>query len=260
MVGRELNNIFDREKAETGETVLEVKNLCRNRVFQDISFSIKAGEVVGFSGLMGAGRTEIAKCIFGMDSLDSGEILVDGKKIRIRTPNDAIKHGIVYVPEDRRLEGFIPAMSIKSNLCIPSYPNIQKLGIINRKKEEKISEQYIRELRIKTTSANKNVMELSGGNQQKVSLGKWLALQPRVLILDEPTRGIDVGAKAEIHKIIENAAKQGMAILLISSELPEIIGCVDRAIILRAGKITGEFAADELDQDAMMSKAAFVTN
>lgn len=260
MVGRELNNIFDREKAETGETVLEVKNLCRNRVFQDISFSIKAGEVVGFSGLMGAGRTEIAKCIFGMDSLDSGEILVDGKKIRIRTPNDAIKHGIVYVPEDRRLEGFIPAMSIKSNLCIPSYPNIQKLGIINRKKEEKISEQYIRELRIKTTSVNKNVMELSGGNQQKVSLGKWLALQPRVLILDEPTRGIDVGAKAEIHKIIENAAKQGMAILLISSELPEIIGCVDRAIILRAGKITGEFAADELDQDAMMSKAAFVTN
>lgn len=258
MVGRELSNIFDREKADVGETVLEVKNLCRSGVFQDISFSVKAGEVVGFNGLMGAGRTEIAKSIFGIDSYSSGEILVDGKPVSIKNPGDAIKNGIVYVPEDRRLEGFIPAMSIKNNLCIPSYPRIQKLGIISKSSEEEIADCYINELKIKTTNADKNVMELSGGNQQKVSLGKWLALNPKVLILDEPTRGIDIGAKAEIHKIIEAAAKQGMAIILISSELPEIIGCVDRVMVLRGGLITGEFKSGELDQDAIMEKAAYV--
>ena len=259
MVGRELSNIFDREKAKIGQTVLEVRDLSRAGAFEHISFTVHAGEVVGFNGLMGAGRTEIAKSVFGIDRFDSGEILLDGKPVSIRKPKDGIRHGIAYVPEDRRMEGFVPAMSIRDNLCLPSYPSIRKHGAIDRAKEAEISQRYIRDLNIKTTSAAKNVMELSGGNQQKVSLGKWLALNPRVLILDEPTRGIDVGAKAEIHKIIEGLAKQGMAIILISSELPEIIGCVDRAIILREGRITGEFAANELDQDAMMAKAAFVS-
>lgn len=260
MVGRELNNIFDREKAEKHDVVLEVRNLCRSGVFENVSFTVKSGEVVGLSGLMGAGRTEIAKSIFGIDPYDSGEILINGETIRVREPADAMKHGIVYVPEDRRMEGFVPVMSIKNNLCIPSYGNIQKMGVIDRKQENEISDRYIRELNIRTTSADKNVVELSGGNQQKVSLGKWLALNPKVLILDEPTRGIDVGAKAEIHKIIENLAKQGMAIILISSELPEIIGCSDRAIILRGGNITGEFAENELEQDALMEKAAYTAS
>ena len=259
MVGRELNNIFDREKTEIGEIVLEVKNLHREGVFEDISFNVHAGEVVGFTGLMGAGRTEVAKAIFGIDNYDSGELFLNGKEIHVKKPSDAINAGIAYVPEDRRLEGFIPEMSIKNNLCIPSYSKIQRLGVIIGEEEDKISKKYIQDLNIKTTNADKYVVELSGGNQQKVSLGKWLAIKPKVLILDEPTRGIDVGAKAEIHKIIAAVARAGVAVILISSELPEIIGCVDRTIVLRGGRITGQFAGEELDQNTIMEKAAYTS-
>ena len=170
-----------------------------------------------------------------------------------------MKAGIAYATEDRRKEGFVPFMSIKQNLVLPLYPWIQKLGRINKKKENKISKEYIDALNIKTTSQDKNVLELSGGNQQKVSLGKWLALKPKLLILDEPTRGIDIGAKAEIHSIIARIANEGVAVVLISSELPELLGCVDRLIVLREGEITAEFSADEATQDKIMMKAAHVT-
>ena len=257
MVGRELGNVFDREKAELGEVVLKVDHLTRRHKFRDVSFEVRAGEVLGLSGLVGAGRTEIAKCIFGLDRCDEGEIQIDGKRVEIRSCPDAIANGIAYVPEDRRREGFIPFLSIKQNLAMPMYTRISRFGRISRAKEQEISDTYVHSLRIKTISEDKNVVQLSGGNQQKVSLGKWLATSPRILILDEPTRGIDVGAKLEIHKIIERIAKEGIAVILISSELPELLGCADNILVIREGEVTGRFRAAETTQDEIMMKAAY---
>jgi len=254
MVGRELQNVFERAKLALGQAVIEVKNLTRHGKFRDVSFQVRAGEVLGLSGLMGAGRTEIAKCIFGLDRADSGEIVMLGKALRIRRPSDAIKEGIAYVPEDRLAEGFIPYMSIKKNIALPSYGRIGR-GKYNKKKEQEISDRYIKALNIKTVSDKKNVLELSGGNQQKVILGKWMAMDPKVLILDEPTRGIDVGAKAEIHQLIHQIAKQGIAIILISSELPELLGCADNVVVLRQGEVSAYYSADEATQDGIMRKS-----
>ncbi len=256
MVGRELNNIFTREKAEIGDVVLKVERLSKKGSFEDVSFEVRRGEVLGFSGLMGAGRTEIAKCVFGLDSFDSGRIWLNGKEVRFKNPLAAINSGVAYVPEDRRLEGFVPFMSIRENLNLPSYPRNERFGRIDKKAESGISRRYVEQLRIKTTSENKNVLELSGGNQQKVSLGKWLATQPQLLILDEPTRGVDVGAKAEIHKLIESIAKQGVAVILISSELPELLGCADNLIVLCEGRVTGYLACAEATQDSIMERAS----
>ncbi len=255
MVGRELGDIFSRQRANVGKTVLEVRHLTREGVFKDISFEVREGEVVGLSGLMGAGRTEIARCIFGLDRCDSGEVLLEGRKVSARHPIDAIREGIVYVTEDRRREGIIPQVSVKENLAMPSYRWINSAGIVNKKKETEISDKYISFLRIKTPSDKQNVINLSGGNQQKVSLGKWLARNPRLLILDEPTRGIDVGAKAEIHSLIEELAKNGIAILMISSELPEVLGVCDRIIVLHEGIITGQFTDKEATQEKIMYSA-----
>lgn len=255
MVGRELNDIFNRNKTKLGEVVLDVRNLSRVGSFEPISFTVRSGEVLGFAGLMGAGRTEVMRSVFGLDQVDNGEVLINGVDVKSGSVQDAMHHGIVYVTEDRRLEGFIPYMSIKKNLCLPSYPSLQRLGTIDRAGEQEIADKYMDGLRIKTTSQDKNVIELSGGNQQKVSLGKWLALNPKVLILDEPTRGIDVGAKAEIHAIIERAAQDGMAIILISSELSELIGCVDRLVVLYNGRVSGELQGHELTQERIMELA-----
>ncbi|MEG2957995.1 MAG: ATP-binding cassette domain-containing protein, partial [Christensenellaceae bacterium] len=208
------------------------------------------------SGLVGAGRTEIARCLFGLDKIDSGEIYVEGQKIKIQNTSDAIKRGIAYVPEDRKKDGFVPFMSIKENIALPSYKKLNKNGLILSLKEKEFAHAYVKALNIKTTSDDKNVVELSGGNQQKVSLAKWLSTNPKLLILDEPTRGIDVGAKAEIHQIISSIAKQGVAVIIISSEMPELLGCADRIIVLREGIITGEFNKSEASQDMIMQKAA----
>lgn len=256
MVGRELNNIFDRETVEHGDIVLEVKDLERNGVFENISFKVHKGEVLGLSGLIGAGRTEIARCIFGLDKCDKGSMFINGRKVIISNPGDAIKLGIAYVPEDRKRDGFIPFMSIRENIALPSYKKLSKNGLVIPIKEKELSGEFVKALNIKTTSDKKNVVELSGGNQQKVSLAKWLAKNPALLILDEPTRGIDVGSKAEIHQIIANIAKQGVAIIIISSEMPELIGCADRSIVLREGKITAVFDRNEVTQDKIMQKAA----
>lgn len=258
MVGRELSDIFDRDRSgELGKPVLEVRNLCKRGVFHNISFTVHEREVVGFSGLVGAGRTEIARCIFGLDQPDSGEILLDGKPMRIHSPQDAIKQHVAYVPEDRKQDGFVPLMSIRDNIAMASYKELSsKLGFVKRGEEKRLSSDYIQKLGIKTTSMEKNVVELSGGNQQKVSLANRLAIKPEVLILDEPTRGIDIGAKAEIHKLIAEIASQGVAVILISSEMPELIGCANRVAVLREGVMTALLEQDELQQDRIMYYAA----
>ena len=255
MVGRELGSIYYREKGSIkGKTVLEVENLNRRNAFSNISFSVKEGEVLGIAGLMGSGRTEIARCIFGMDRFDSGKILLNGKEIKFKHPFNAISKGIGYVSEDRKIFGFIPLMDIKENLTLPSLKWISILGWINLKKQLKIAKEYSIKLGIKSQLSQK-VSSLSGGNQQKVILGKWLARNPQLLILDEPTRGIDVGAKSEIHKIISQLAKENIAIIMISSELPEILGVSDRIIVMHEGEITAEFDYKESNEENIMKAA-----
>jgi len=255
MVGREIGEISRRSSLPTTRDVLRITNLGKTGVFEGISLCIHEGEILSLGGLMGAGRTELAKCIFGLDQPDSGEILIAGKSVHIDSPLKAIRLGICYVPEDRRLEGFIPLKSITYNLSLPSLDAISQVGWIKGAREEDLASEYMQRLAIKTPSAEQRVMNLSGGNQQKVVLGKWLARHPRLLILDEPTRGIDVGSKAEIHAIIEDLARQGLAILLISSELPELLGVSDRVIVLREGQIAGEFSREDATQESIMKAA-----
>ncbi len=257
MVGRELNDIFTRERAEIGEVVLDVRNISREGVFAPIDFQVRAGEVLGFSGLIGAGRTEIMRCLFGLDKMSSGEIYLEGKKLNIKSATDAINAGICMVSEDRRRESIVPLMSVKENIALPSMDRDAKLGMVDYKKVEELAAKYIEQLNIKTPTPEQQLGNLSGGNQQKVCLAKWLAMNPRVLIFDEPTRGIDVGAKAEIHKLIEGLAKSGMAIIMISSEMPELLGASDRVIVLYEGMKTGEFqVTPELTQETLMASAS----
>ena len=256
MVGRDIKDVFKREKSKKGSIVLEVKNLYRKNVFEPISFQVRKGEVLGFSGLIGAGRTEIMRCIFGLDRCDGGEILLNDKKVEIKTPSDAIREGILLVSEDRRREGIIPNMVIRENITLASLPFISKFGWISQEKDCDISKDYIEKLKIKTPSAEELISNLSGGNQQKVCLAKWLNLKPKLIIMDEPTRGIDIGAKAEIYKLIEILIKQGIAIIMISSEMPEIMGVSDRIIVLHEGKVTGEFDCNDALTQAMLMKSA----
>jgi len=253
MVGETFENIFERNKVLIGDTILEVKNLTRDKSFKNINFKIRSGEVLGLSGLVGAGRTEIARCLFGLDKPDDGEIFIERSKVNINSPLDAIKLGIGFVSEDRRKEGFIGVMSVGNNMSLTSLPWINKFGWINRNKDEGIFNKWSRELKIKTPNSQQKVMHLSGGNQQKVTLGKWLARNPKILILDEPTRGIDVGAKKEIHRIIKDLAKNGIAVILISSEIPEIIGACDRVIALRQGAIVKKFHKVDLSEEILFS-------
>lgn len=257
MVGRELNDIFDRDKQVPGEVVLEVRDLYRKGVFEPISFTVRAGEVVGLSGLMGAGRTEIARCIFGLDRADGGEIFLNGRKIKVRHPSDAIREGIAYVSEDRRREGIVPLLSIRENMTLASLPWLNRNGWIEKREEIRIADEYIRKLAVKTPSMEQKTGKLSGGNQQKVCLGKWLCRNPKVIILDEPTRGIDIGAKAEIHKIVDELCRQGMAVIMISSEMPEVLGSSDRLIVLYEGRKTGEFdCLETVSQEEIMLAAS----
>lgn len=260
MVGHAVTNIFDREKtaSDKNETVLEVRNLYKKGVFEPVSFKVRAGEVLGFCGLIGAGRTEIMRCIFGLDKADGGEIFLNGKKIKINGTTDAIRQGICLVSEDRRREGIVPAMSVLKNISLPSLPWISRAGVIDNGKENDLYVKYAKELKIKTPSPEQLIGNLSGGNQQKCCLAKWLALNPKVIIMDEPTRGIDVGVKSEIHDIIDDLTKQGIAVIMISSELPEIIGASDRIIVLYEGRKMGEFDSrfDEITQETLMHAAS----
>jgi ribose transport system ATP-binding protein len=256
MVGREVTDLFRREHpTDLGRAVLEVRNLYKRGSFRDISFSVRAGEIVGLCGLMGAQRTEIVRCIYGADKFDAGEVLFLGTALRRFSTKNALKAGIGFVPEDRKRDGIIHTMSVSNNLALASLPEIQRLGWLRMSKQRTLALEQVKDLDIKTVSVDQSVSKLSGGNQQKVVLGRFLALKPKLLILDEPTRGIDVGAKQEVHKIIDTLARSGIAVLLISSELPEILGASDRIIVLNQGRITGEYSHEQASPDIIMERA-----
>jgi ribose transport system ATP-binding protein len=255
MVGRELKNIFPKVDVPLGEEILKVKNLTAPGVLKEISFELKKGEILGVAGLVGAGRTELMRAIFGLDPFSRGEIWLNGLPARISSPGDAIKQGIAFVTEDRRLQGLIMGMSVRENGSLVALKQLHRLGFIKYKAEYSLVKEYLQKLRIKTPSVETKIATLSGGNQQKVVLSKWLAIRPQILILDEPTRGIDVGAKAEIHRIISDLAAQGVGIIMISSELPEILGMSDRIIVMHEGRITGTLKPEEATQERIMALA-----
>ncbi len=255
MVGRELSNLYPKSEAEIGEVVLEVRHLTRPGVFADVSFQLRRGEILGFAGLVGAGRTEVARVLFGIDRAESGEIWLKGKQVRVRSPQQAMALGIAYVPEDRHQQGLVMNFSIASNITLPILQKVSRLGLVDARRERKIAEDYSNQLSIRSSGVEQLVNALSGGNQQKVVLSKWLATNPSVLILDEPTRGIDVGAKAEVHRIISDLAAKGLAIILISSELPEVLAMADRVVVLHEGHVTGTFARSEATQERVMFAA-----
>ena len=256
MVGRELTSYYTRNKREFGEIALEVKGLSsKENGIQNVGFNVRYGEVVGFAGLVGAKRTETMKTIFGIFKQDAGEIQLDGQKLSIKTPKDAIKNGIVYVSEDRKKEGLILINDIEFNMGIANLSSYVKLFHVDRKSWGKMIDDYVKKFSIKITSKNQIVGDLSGGNQQKVVLSKWLACKPRVIILDEPTRGIDVGSKSEIYEIIDELAGKGCAVIIVSSELPEIINMCNRCYIMCEGRVTGEINENEFSQEAIMTMA-----
>lgn len=255
MVGRDLGDIFtnlDREK-KIGDVLLEVKDVSSDYV-KAVSFTLRKGEVLGFSGLVGSGRTELMRAIIGADKMRTGEVYLEGKKIINRSPKDAVENGIVLVPEDRKLQGILSNLSVSGNINMALLDkNSNKFGVIDSKKERLEVEKGIRDFKIKTPSPDKKIIELSGGNQQKCIVARWIATNPKVLILDEPTKGIDVGAKSEFYNMICEFAKQGLGVILISSELPEVIGLSDRIIVMKALKESGEVTREEATEDKLLS-------
>ena len=262
MVGRTIENLFPKKPSQIKDVVLEVRNLEAGSNTRNVSFKVRAGEIVGLAGLVGSGRSETAQVIFGVTQPESGEILVDGKPVKINHPSEAVKHGIAYVPEDRGLQGLVKAMTLRENITMSVLDAVSSGTFINYRKEQNIAKQAIEQFAIRAYGTEQIVNKLSGGNQQKVVVGKWLASEPRILIMDEPTRGVDVGAKSEIHRLMsELAADRGLAILMISSELPEILGMSDRILVMRSGEIVAEFTREEATQEkigaAMMSATGY---
>jgi len=255
MVGRNVTERYPKQRYVQEEVLFEVKNLSRDRSYQNISFSLKKGEVLGIAGLMGAGRTELVRGIFGADKNDSGEMFLHGKPVHIRSPEDAIRHGIGFVTEDRKNQGLILTFSVKDNIALANLDKISKRGFLVQSKELQLASSMIDMLRIQVRTPRQLVKTLSGGNQQKVVLAKWLAMNPKMFILDEPTRGVDIGAKVEIYQLINKLAQQGVGIILISSELPELIGLSDRILVLREGRLVGELKQQEADQETIMMLA-----
>ena len=257
MVGRELTNYYTRDFGSSDEVVLKCENIADGKMARGASFEVHKGEIIGFAGLVGAGRSEVMKCIFGLTKNSTGDIYMEGKKIEIHSPIDAVKYGIALVPENRKQEGLYKVQSVKFNSTIQVLKDFIKGIRVDLDKEEKITQDYIDMMSTKTPSQEQMIGNLSGGNQQKVMIGRWLATNPKVLILDEPTRGVDVGAKSEIYAIMNELAKQGMAIIMISSELPEILNMSDRIYVMREGKIRGCFHHSEgVTQEDIMQLAA----
>ena len=255
MVGRELDRLFPESTTLPGAEVLSVRHLARKGSFSDINFAVHAGEVLGLAGLMGAGRTEIARAIYGLDPIHTGEIHLKGQPVTIKSPRDAIRFGIGYLSEDRKQLGLIPALSVKYNITLGSLSTFADGGFIRRQRESAAAVDVMADLRIKAAGPDQPVVYLSGGNQQKVVIGKVLQANPAVVILDEPTRGIDVGAKSEIYKLIHQLKASGIAILLISSELPELLGLSDRVLVLAKGKQTALLSKEEATQETIMRYA-----
>ena len=256
MVGREVDSAYPkREGVEIGEEILRVEHLCRKDRTQDVSFNLHKGEVLGIAGLVGAGRTEVMRAIFGVDYIKKMDVYVSGQKVKIRDPKSAKKHGIAFLTEDRKLEGLTLDFSVKSNIVAANLPSICAGGVTSNKLENQIADEYIARTRIKTPHRNQKVGNLSGGNQQKVVVSKWLNSNPDILIMDEPTRGIDVGAKREIYEIINELAAQGKAIILISSELPEVLGMSDRVLVMKDDAIVAELTGEQINAVEVMKYA-----
>lgn len=256
MVNRELNDTFPEFIPDRGEKVLEVQNVC-TELLKEVSFEAYRGERLGFAGLVGAGRTETARAVYGADKMQKGEIRIKGRSVNIQSPEDAIKHGIALIPEDRKQQGLFLNMSVKDNISFVYAPRITNvLGLINGNKEEEACRQQIEKLTVKTPTMWQLVKNLSGGNQQKVILGKWLLMNCDIIIFDEPTRGIDVGAKQEIYELINELARQGKAVILISSELPELMGMSDRVIVMAEGRISGELKKEQIHQEKILELAS----
>jgi len=252
MVGREIKEQFPKTKVPITDTILEVKNLSRAGQYEDISFSLRRGEILGFVGLVGSGRTELMHSLFGLSRPDSGQIFLDGKEISFKRPRDAISAGIAYVTEDRKGEGLVMPMSVRHNITLPTLNWLERKGILSRRREDQVVDERIKALEIKLNSPKQLVKSLSGGNQQKVVLAKWMIASPRIIIFDEPTRGIDVGAKAEIYRIMCDYVSQGNAIIMVSSEMPEAMGMSDRIVILSNHRQSGEMERSDFSQEGIV--------
>lgn len=255
MVGRELGSIFVKDSKAGETTILSVTNLRSDNGVKNVTFDLKKGEILGFAGLVGSGRTETMRAIFGLDKILEGTIEIEGERVEIESPMDAIKKGIGFVPEDRKELGLVLPMTVKENITLPNLPAYQNYGLLNKRREAETAENFVSSLSIKTPHINQTTNNLSGGNQQKVVLSKWLEMKPRILILDEPTRGIDVGAKKEIHKIMSDLAGSGVSMIMISSELPEILSMSDRIVVMHKGEVKGEIPCKGATQESIMSIA-----
>ncbi len=261
MVGREIKEQFPRTDCHKGKKVFEVKNLNAGRMVRDINFAAYEGEVLGFAGLMGAGRTETTRAIFGIDKKESGSFILDESEIKIDCPFDAIQHGVILAPEDRKKDGLCTKLSIRHNIALPNLDLLcNKFGVVSTQKEDSMCQEAVENLKIKTPHVEIDAANLSGGNQQKVVVGKWLARNSRVIIFDEPTRGIDVAAKVEIYNLINSLKEQGIAVIIVSSELPEVMGISDRILVMCDGKITGEVMARETSQNEILTLATQFEN
>lgn len=260
MVGKELKSFYPPKSSNIGETMFEVKNFTAKNRFSDVSFNLKKGEILGISGLVGAGRTEVMRAICGIDRCESGEVLLEGKPLKIRNYRTAIQNGICYLPEERKVDGLFLKMSITQNLVALIIRKISKHGLIRRKSASGLASEYKQKLNIKFASASEKIQNLSGGNQQKVLIAKLLASKPKVIIMDEPTRGIDVGAKTEVHDILRELCNNGVGVIMISSELPEIVGLCDRVMVMHEGKMVGELIGDEITQDRIIESISTHSN
>ncbi|MBO8141192.1 MAG: sugar ABC transporter ATP-binding protein [Firmicutes bacterium] len=255
MVGRELGRSPERPHVQPGEVALEVEDLTAPGRFRGVSLSVRRGEIVAMAGLVGAGRTEVARALFGIDSFERGTVKLNGQAVRFRSPREALRAGLAYLPEDRQHQGLIQALTVAQNMTLTILGELSRGGWLDRRREQELARRQVERLQVKTPSVNSAVQNLSGGNQQKVLVGKFLIARPKVLILDEPTRGVDVGAKAEIHRLIVDLAAQGMAVLVISSDLPEVLALADRVIVMRAGQVAGELSRDEATEESIMRLA-----
>ncbi len=251
MVGREVTSLYQRQALPPGGELLRVEDLSRKGVLDNISFSLRAGEIVGLAGLMGAGRTELCRCIFGLDKIDSGRIVVNGAPVHIKTPGDAVRAGVALIPEDRSRAGLATALPIEYNVTIASLGGVSRYGFLNHSAEHKVTRQYVDRLRIKCSAPTQLAGRLSGGNQQKVVIAKWLARGAKIFLFDEPTRGIDVGAQVEVFQVMDELAKNGAAILMVSSELPELLQIADRILVMRQGRLTGELPGRTTQEEIM---------
>jgi rhamnose transport system ATP-binding protein len=255
MVGRSLESLFPKRETEQGDVVLEVEHLSRAGVFDDVSFTVRSGQIVCLAGLVGAGRTEIARAVFGVDRYDSGSVRVRGRNVAPGSPAKAMKLGMGFVPEDRRKQGLAMSAGVQKNITLAIRNSLSAFGFITSRMEDESAQTWARRLQVKTRALDTEAVMLSGGNQQKVVIGKWLATQPELLIVDEPTRGIDVGTKAEVHRLISELAVSGVGVLMISSELPEVLGMADRVLVVREGRLTAEIQRPEATAEAVMYAA-----